>query len=95
MQLDDEAAGGGVQNNVALELQRQEAAQQELQKRRALAAGVAGKGEGGDAKPAANQTTQEDAPGDVRVIMQMHACLQSLPWFCRSCSGRLPEQRRW
>lgn len=65
VQLEDEAAGGGMQNNLALELQRKEAAEMEGKKRRALAAGHASKGEA-EAKPAANQASQEDAPGDVR-----------------------------
>lgn len=90
MQLEDEAAGGGMQNNLALELQRQEAAQQEEKKRRALAAGEVGKAEG-DAKPAASQATQEDAPGDVCVVcagslrvLSLHV-LSLLPRPCLLC----------
>lgn len=64
VQLEDEAAGGGMQDNLALKLKRQEEAQQELAKQRAVAAGE-GLDQRGGAKGGGVDATQEDAPEHV------------------------------
>ncbi len=66
VQLEDEAAGGGMQDNVALELKRQEEAQQELAKRMALAAGEGAEQGGRKGGVGGVDATEEDAPEDVR-----------------------------